>query len=84
MSVIGRPFVKGISGNPGGRPKGRSEVNELALKWSPEALRTLMRIMRDEEEETKERIRAAEIILDRGLGKVAELPEEKRQTFPFL
>ena len=43
-----------------------------------------MRIMRDEEEETKERIRAAEIILDRGLGKVAELPEEKRQTFPFL
>jgi len=37
--------------------------------------------MRDEAAEDADRIRAAEAILNRGLGKVAELPEEKRQTF---
>ena len=40
--------------------------------------------MRNEEEETRERIRAAEAILNRGMGKVAELSEEKRQAFAFF
>jgi len=40
--------------------------------------------MRDEAAEDADRIRAAEAILNRGLGKVAELQEEKRQTFAFF
>ena len=81
MGVIGRPFVKGVSGNPGGRPKGRSKVVEPAVKMSPGALRTLAAIMNDPDAEHADRIRAAEAILNRGLGKVAELQEEKRQAF---
>src|SRR5215467_14662344 len=84
MRVIGRPFVKGISGNPGGRPKGRSKVVELAVKLSPGALKTLAAIMNDPDAERSDRIRAAEAILNRGLGKVSELPDEKPQTFAFF
>src|SRR5215467_375527 len=84
MRVIGRPFQKGVSGNPGGRPKGRSKVAELALKMSPGALRTLQAIANDPDAERADRIRAAEAILNGGLGKVAEFPEENRQTFQFF
>src|SRR5262245_8163268 len=34
--------------------------------------------------EKADRIRAADAILNRGLGKVAEFPEENRQTFQFF
>jgi len=84
MSVIGRPFVKGISGNPGGRPKGRSKVVELAVKLSPGALKTLAAIMNNPDAERADRIRAAEAILNPWLGKVAELQDEKRNAFAFF
>jgi hypothetical protein len=49
----------------------------------PRALRKLATIMDDPKVETGDRIRAAEAILNRGLGKVVEFPEEKRETFTF-
>ena len=38
MPGKGRPFVKGVSGNPGGRPKVLGDVQELARQKSPEAI----------------------------------------------
>ena len=53
MPGRGKPFQKGVSGNPGGRPKVLSDVQELARQRSPEAINTLVKIM----------------LLDRGYGK---------------
>ena len=48
MPGKGRPFQKGISGNPGGRPKVLGDVQELARQQSPEAINTLVAIMQNE------------------------------------
>ena len=48
MPGKGRPFPKGVSGNPGGRPKVLGDVQELARQKSPEAITTLANIMHDE------------------------------------
>ena len=42
MPGKGRPFEKGVSGNPGGRPKVLGDVQELARQQSPEAINTLV------------------------------------------
>lgn len=63
------PFVKGQSGNPGGRPKELGHVRELARKHTEEAIQTLAAIMRDKNENSRARVAAAEAILDRGWGK---------------
>ena len=39
MPGKGRPFQKGVSGNPGGRPKVLGDVQELARQKSPEAIK---------------------------------------------
>ena len=43
--TIGKPFKKGQSGNPGGRPKVIAEVKELARAHTGEAIETLVSIM---------------------------------------
>ena len=43
--TIGKPFKKGQSGNPGGRPKVIAEVKELAREYTGEAIETLVSIM---------------------------------------
>jgi hypothetical protein len=48
MPGKGRPFSKGVSGNPGGRPKVLGDVQDLAPQESPEAINTLSNIMHDE------------------------------------
>jgi hypothetical protein len=63
------PFVKGKSGNPGGRPKRLSEVRELARSYGPEAIRKLVSIMRDEKAHHRDQIVACGTLLDRGYGR---------------
>ena len=43
--TIGKPFKKGQSGNPGGRPKVIAEVKELARAHTGDAIETLVSIM---------------------------------------
>src|SRR5690349_17435827 len=68
MPGKGSPFPKGVSGNPGGRPKVLSDVQELARQKSPEAITTLA-IMHDEKAPPAARVAAANALLDRGYGK---------------
>ena len=56
----------------------------LKFEVSGQALRALFAIIEDPNAEDADRIRAAEAILNRGLGKVAEPPDEKKQTFAFF
>ena len=58
MPGKGRPFPKGVSGNPGGRPKVLGDVQELARQKSPEAINTLSNIMHDEKAPPAARVAA--------------------------
>jgi hypothetical protein len=63
-------FKPGQSGNPGGRPKGEGRVREAAREHTDAALGVLVTAMGDED--VRVRIKAAEVILDRGWGKAAQ------------
>lgn len=65
----GRPFQKGKSANPGGRPKIEREIVDLARANSVEAINTLVGIMRSSDAKPNERAVAANAILDRAFGK---------------
>jgi hypothetical protein len=69
MARSSTSFEPGQSGNPGGRPKGLAEVQQLAREHAPAAVRTLARIMRSRASDDRARIAAAVALLDRGFGK---------------
>lgn len=79
--VIGRPFRKGQSGNPGGMPKGTAEIKELARVHSADAIATIAKIMRDEAAPHAARVMAAERLLDRGFGKPKQFVEASVSHF---
>lgn len=68
----GKPFAKGQSGNPGGRPKEVAEVRELARDHTETAVNTLVSIMTNGEQPAAARVRASEVILDRGYGRAPQ------------
>ena len=61
----GRRFVKGQSGNPGGRPKAVLDVQALARAHTTDAVQTLVDCLRD----PKHKVAAATALLDRGWGR---------------
>ena len=63
------PWVKGQSGNPGGRPKEEVDIRKLARSRGKEAIDTLYAIMRDNKAPPSARITASVALLDRGFGK---------------
>ena len=80
----GRPFVKGRSGNPGGRPKEIGHVRELARQHTEEAIATLVAIMRDEGAPPRARSAAAETLLNRGSGSPTQHVEMDVRGQPLL
>jgi hypothetical protein len=67
-----KPFQKGKSGNPAGRPKIPAELREMARAASPQALQALIEVMADKAAPQSARVSAANSILDRGYGKPAQ------------
>jgi hypothetical protein len=65
-------FKKGASGNPGGRPKVPEEFKEIAKKNSIPALHKVIEILQSPDSENKDKLRAAEIIMDRAWGKAKQ------------
>lgn len=62
-------FKPGQSGNPSGRPKLPEEFKELAKTNSVTALQKVIDILNNPESDNKDRLKAAEIIMDRAWGK---------------
>lgn len=63
----GRPFKKGEAPKSPGRPKVPEDVKEAFRALTPQAVATLFGIMTEGEQESN-RLRAAEIILNRAWG----------------
>jgi hypothetical protein len=62
-------WVKGVSGNPGGRPKAIVEVQELARLETAASIRALVRVRDSADTPAAAVVAAATVLLDRGWGK---------------
>jgi predicted component of type VI protein secretion system len=63
-------WVKGSGGNPGGRTSAeKKELRAYAREFSKEAIDGLVSVLRDEKASEVAKVRAAEVLLDRGFGK---------------
>lgn len=79
--VPGRPFAKGQSGNPGGRPKGLAKAVRDRLDSAAESTGTTgadlliafwASVMADKSEDTGLRLKASQFLAERGWGKPAQ------------
>lgn len=65
----GRPFPKGRSPNPGGRPKVAGHVRDLAREHTAVAVATLVYVMQSPKSPAAARVAACNALLDRGYGR---------------
>lgn len=71
-----RPFQKGRSGNPGGRPKIVGEIRDLAREAAPEAFARVVELI--DHPEPRVALAAAQEILNRAYGR----PEQAERDAP--
>jgi len=70
--MIGRPFVKGQSGNARGRPRGARNIpalKRLAQQYTPEAWAELISLMRDKKTPASIRLDCIREVFNRGFGR---------------
>jgi hypothetical protein len=65
-------FVKGRSGNPGGRKPLPLDVVKLCREATPEAVERLVSIVRDTKAPPAAAVRAAEVLMNRGWGTASQ------------
>lgn len=74
------PFVKGQSGNPGGRPKELEGIQKLAREHGDAAIRVLLAVAENGKSESA-RVAAASALLDRGYGKPPQFATNDPEAF---
>ena len=67
------PFVKGKSGNPGGRPKEENGVRTAARSHGMAAINKLVELMNGDD--MRVAVSASQALLDRGFGKPSQSME---------
>ena len=80
--VPGRPFEKGKSGNPTGRPKIPDDVKEMLKGATPAACKLLCDTINNPNEKTELRVKCSEIVLDRVFGKPQQAVEVDAKNIP--
>ena len=89
--IVGRPFLRGVSGNPGGRPKGLAAyVREMTLDGK-ELVDFYLKVFRGDKIDGKKpglkfRMDAGTWLSDRGFGKAVQRQEidvTSREERPF-
>lgn len=83
--MTGAGFQPGISGNPGGRPKGLARrVRELVGENGEAIAEYMHSVMNDERARTADRLEAAKWLADRGFGKALQALEIDVNQYPAL
>lgn len=68
----GTPFPKGVSGNPGGRPKMSPEQRAAFTELSELGIGELRRILKDPVAKDSDKIKASEVAFERAWGKAVQ------------
>ena len=66
---VGRPFPKGVSGNPGGRPKGLAKRIRAETRDGEELVEVMLSVLRDKTASRRDTMQAATWLADRGFGR---------------
>ncbi len=76
--ATGRPFVKGQSGNPSGKPKANREITEMCREAGPDIIKRLIQIAQSGDEEYA--LPAMKELLNRGYGKSENISSIKIES----
>lgn len=83
-SAIGTPFPKGVSGNPGGRPKMSPEQRAAFTELSELGINSLRSILTNPEAKDADKIKASEVAFDRAWGKSVQAIDANINDVPRL
>lgn len=74
-------WMRGVSGNPGGRPKGAvRRIRGLCREAAEPIIREMIDLALDPNQRARDRMSAANLVLDRGLGRATfEMPDDDEE-----